>query len=128
MSSEQVDCNGPRTTSHVLILFLKHDIQIHEGYWLAASQASIQSLYTSTGSDRSEEQWIKVKRNFVAYMFLISLQNDRSFGNQYRKKMWMTAGKVSRLFCWGWAVSKDIVHHHDWHNASWSYDSHYNLI
>lgn len=41
--SDQVDCWGPWTTSHSLILFLKH-IHWHKSYWLAASQASIQSL------------------------------------------------------------------------------------
>lgn len=36
--------------------------------------------------------------------------------------------RVSCLFCWGGAVSKDILHHHDWHHASRSYDSHFHLI
>lgn len=66
MSSGQLDPNGPQDHQpHPHPLFLE-DIQLHEGYWLAASQASIQSLYTSTGSDRSEEQRIKDKRKFVA--------------------------------------------------------------
>lgn len=67
MSLDQLDHFGPTTTRHILILFLK-DIQLHEGYWLAASQASIQSLYTSTGSDRSEEQCIKDKKNVVEFI------------------------------------------------------------
>lgn len=55
MSSDQLE------TSRVLIPSPK-DFRHHEGYWLAASQASIQSLYTSTGSDRSEERWVKDKK------------------------------------------------------------------
>lgn len=73
MSSNQDAPNELRPTRH--ILFLK-SIQLHEGYWLADSQASIQSLYTSTGSDRSEEQQIKDKKKFNFKKFKIIVAKD----------------------------------------------------
>lgn len=42
----------------------------HLDYWLAASQASIQSLYTSTGSERSEK-WMKDKRKPLVLLCVI---------------------------------------------------------
>lgn len=108
MSSEQVDCNGPRTISHILIPFLKHDIQFHKGYWLAASQASIQSLYTSTGSDRSEEQWIKDKNNFVSCRIIGASEINTG---KKKKKKWMTAGKYRVYFAEGeqWVKTSSII-------------------
>ena len=62
MSSDQPDPNGPRIISRIPSL---NHILLHKGYWLAASQASIQSLYTSTASDRSEEQCVKDEENLL---------------------------------------------------------------
>lgn len=92
MSSDKLVPNGPGTTSHILILFLKHETQVQEGYWLAASQASIQSLYTSTGSDRyvmgvwnSSKQ---TEHDIIPVFLLLSILTSHDFS-------WLQNGQVN---------------------------------
>lgn len=64
-------------------------------YWLAASQASIQSLYTSTGSERSEGKRIKEKRNLDAHLAHIR----RWLLAQWRE-LWTSIQERTGNDCW----------------------------
>lgn len=66
---------------------LRNSIHIHEGYWLADSQASIQSLYTSTASDRSEEQQIKDKKIFCCLKLRVYIDAEwQTLGKKYTEE------------------------------------------